>query len=205
MYVTGAFAARLLWSIQDESSTSETLFITPRYYDGTYTSFYTVEVGGGEEFVEISEGWTKCPIVVSTDGTNTGYSSAEYTTCMTTPIDDADLLQSPKDWATVIKKGAFRHTVTRTKKKGSILQLRDAVFTDLAVVATRCPGCGRIEVKVGQKTKEFSLDSNSIKRKQLFKWAPDVSGETHTISIKVLSDGKSVDIDGLGVIDRSSA
>jgi hypothetical protein len=206
-YLLGMSAGTAAWTIEDESPTSTQFYVLSQHYKGQSYGVFSTVTGTNHQTLVAAAGWTTCSVLTVLDSyQNAGYSEADDNSCATTPLDDLDLLQSPNDWTSKVKTGNYRRTLSMTKKQGSTLQLKNALFSDLAVVATKCPGCGKIQVKVGSQTKDFSLDSNSVKRKQLLKWRPVPDPNVaRTISIKVLSNNKLVVIDGLGVMDRRLA
>ncbi|MFL5798747.1 MAG: hypothetical protein ACJ77A_12550 [Actinomycetota bacterium] len=67
----------------------------------------------------------------------------------------------------------------------------------VAVEATTCPSCGSISVSFGGVTKSFSLVSGTTKREVLFV-VNTGSLHTGTVTIKVTSTAKQVQIDALG-------
>lgn len=86
-----------------------------------------------------------------------------------------------------------------TKHLGAKLTRAGAMARRIAVVATRCAGCGSIGIYAGPTLiGTVNLAYKSTARKTLF-LLPAFSLRTATITIRVLSSGKTVEIDGLGI------
>ena len=127
---------------------------------------------------------------------NTGAWSAQK--CSAVALDDRSLGASA-GWSRVSWSLFYRGTATQTSKTGAYLTRPGAALTRVAVVATRCPTCGTVGVYVnGISVGRVNLYSAPIVRQAVIA-LPPFSYRTGTVTLKVLSSGKSVQVDGLGI------
>jgi hypothetical protein len=116
------------------------------------------------------------------------------------PMDNF-ALKATKQW-TLVKGAAYtNHLVSRTTSKGATLTKKvDGNW--LGLVVTTCPTCGKVGVYSGKHLiGKVSLRSAKTTHQTVI-GLRRVSGnpEKFTAKIKVLSHGKRVEIDGLGVL-----
>ena len=140
-------------------------------------------------------GYTYCTRIRSTDDLgNAGVSSER---CITTPLDDRKL--KGKGWTRSKAKGNYRKTLTSTTMRGRVLSARGAKASSIALLVRRSPNAGKVAVFQGKKR----LKVVSLKGKRagqvivLIRTSSKV--RKGTIKIKVLTQGKPVQIDGLVV------
>jgi hypothetical protein len=127
---------------------------------------------------------------------NTGAWSAQK--CSAVALDDRSLAASA-GWSRVSWSLFYRGTATQTTKTGASLTSSGAALTRVAVVATRCPTCGTVGVYVnGTKVGTVNLYSATTVRKAVIA-LPPFSYRTGTVTLKVLSTGKLIQVDGLGI------
>jgi len=118
--------------------------------------------------------------------------------CAARPLDDASLAASG-GWTRKKNSQYYLGTFTVTTKHLAKLTLTGAKLDRLAVVATSCKGCGQIGVYVGTKLiGTINLSGTGIARQTVF-LLPAFKLTSAKITISVLSSGKTVEIDGLGV------
>jgi hypothetical protein len=127
---------------------------------------------------------------------NTGAWSTQK--CSAVALDDRALAASA-GWSRVSWSLFYRGTATQTTKTGASLTRPGAALTRVAVVATRCPTCGTVGVYVnGTKVGTANLYSATTIRKAVIA-LPPFSYRTGTVTLKVLSSGKLIQLDGLGI------
>jgi len=127
---------------------------------------------------------------------NTGAWSVQK--CSAVTLDDRALAASA-GWSRVSWSLFYRGTATQTSKTGAYLTRSGAALTRVAVVATRCPSCGTVGVYVnGSSVGTVNLYSATTLRKAVIS-LPPFSYRTGTVTLKVLSTGKLIQVDGLGI------
>jgi alpha-tubulin suppressor-like RCC1 family protein len=127
---------------------------------------------------------------------NTGAWSADK--CSAVALDDRSLGASA-GWSRVSWSPFYRGTATQTTKTGASLTRPGAALTRVALVATRCPTCGTVGVYVnGTSVGTINLYSTTTARQAVIA-LPPFSYRTGTVTLKVLSSGKTVQVDGLGI------
>ena len=120
----------------------------------------------------------------------------------TVPVSSGKLGASA-GWSKGGGSGYFMSGYRTTKQKGATLSAARAGTRAVALVATKCPGCGTVAVKYGSKTlKKVSLASTTRKKRQLIPIASWGSGHAGRVSVVVLTSGKPVTIEGLGFSKR---
>ncbi|HXJ64667.1 MAG TPA: hypothetical protein VNN79_13010, partial [Actinomycetota bacterium] len=118
--------------------------------------------------------------------------------CTSVPFDDRSLTR-PAGTHWQLKKlfGYYLNTFLLTKTHNDSLTKANVHGKTVAVVAEVCPSCGAISVTFGGTTKAFDLHAATTKREVLFV-VDTGSMHTGTVTIKVTSTNKNVQIDGLG-------
>lgn len=141
-------------------------------------------------------GYTYCFRVAAVNGAGLQSDWSEER-CTASPLDDRALDASP-GWAQETGGLHYRNTITTTARRGATLE-REVSAKQLALVATRCPGCGTVKVLFqGALVKKVALDSASMERKQIVPLPAFGSRRTGLVKIKVVTRRKPVLIDGLG-------
>jgi hypothetical protein len=116
--------------------------------------------------------------------------------CQARPADDRAL--AGRSWLRAKRAGAYLATVTRSTTKGRALTVK-VTGSRLYVVATRCATCGKVRVTSGGTTiatldlRSPTATLSSVIALRTLPYA------TRTLTVTVVSSGKLVEIDGLGV------
>jgi hypothetical protein len=158
----------------------------PADWTGTSQLSRSLTASAGKEY---------CFSVSATDGLgNVSGWSAEK--CQTVALDDRSIPLGTH-WTRGSSSTSYKGTFTRTTTAGATLKLAGARFTQVALVVTTCPTCGKVNVYSGsQLLGTVNLHSATTKRK-VVKTLPAVSLRTATVMIKTL-DAHQVIIDGVG-------
>jgi hypothetical protein len=143
----------------------------------------------------LAGGWTYC---VSVRARNRAGQVSSWTggRCLTRAMDDRRLSAS-SGWQTRTGDAYFQGTYRSTNQKGATLSRTDARVRRVGVVATTCPKCGIVAVLVdGQRVGRINLSSPTFRRSQV-RMLPAFSRRHATVTLKVFSSGKTVQVDGL--------
>jgi hypothetical protein len=100
------------------------------------------------------------------------------------------------------KKGAghFLGTFSLATSRGATLVLPGVEAKRVAIVVTKCPGCGRVAVYLGNKLlRRIRLGAASVKKKQLLDVAAFDAVRAGKLRVVVTSSGKPVKVEGIGV------
>jgi dipeptidyl aminopeptidase/acylaminoacyl peptidase len=122
----------------------------------------------------------------------------------TAPYDDRQLT-AEGTWNRVAGADSYyRGSVLSTTQQGATLSRASVRAKRLALVVTRCPSCGVVDVYYGDtKVKRVSLVADVAKNKVVLPVATwDTRQPAATVRIVVVSTGKPVRIDGLGISAR---
>ncbi len=158
---------------------------TPTMVDSTVTS---------QTFDGLVLGSTYCFGVTAVD--RAGNQSGESSRCTAVPLDDRSLQRSA-GWTRSTQRGWFGGTAISTKQRGATLTV-DATLARVALVAQKCSTCGVVGVYVdGTLVKKVDLSATQSSRPLIL--LPAFSLRTGTVKVKVLSSGKLVKVDALGV------
>jgi hypothetical protein len=142
-------------------------------------------------------GGTYCYSVQAVNGEGINSASSPEQ-CTSLPLDDRKLKRSPGDWDQKTGKGNYLKTFTRSDENGATLTKTVKAKT-LALVATKCPGCGKVKVSfAGDTLKTISLDAASTQKGKVIPLASFTSREKGKLKIKIVSKNDPVSIDGLG-------
>jgi hypothetical protein len=118
--------------------------------------------------------------------------------CTSIPLDDRSLARSA-GWTALSASRFYRATALRTARTGATLTRTHVSGSQLRLVATTCPTCGKVKVYKGRQLwRTISLYSPTRVDRALIPVGSKSLWEA-TITIKVVSSGKKVIIDGLGV------
>ena len=119
--------------------------------------------------------------------------------CTGVPVDDATL-SATSGWQRGHATGYYAGTYTAASAANQTLTLTGVRMRHLGIVATRCPGCGKVGVYLnGTLLKTVDLQSGSTLRQQLISVADWTSLHTGTVRITTMTNGKPVAIDGLAI------
>jgi hypothetical protein len=117
------------------------------------------------------------------------------------PVNNTDL--AGKGWTNVKQKGLFLKTFSTTKKKGAVLKYRSSSIKRVALVVTKGKRYGVVKVYLGKHLlKKVSLAAKRTKKMKVVNVAGFSTARAGTIKVKVVSAGKPVVIEGLGVASR---
>lgn len=116
--------------------------------------------------------------------------------CLARALDDRRLAPSP-GWRTGTGAKYYGGTFRATTQKGATLRRTGAKVKRVGVVATSCRVCGLVNVLVdGAKVGRINLAADRTRRRQVF-MLPAFARGTATVTVKVRSSGKRVQIDGI--------
>jgi hypothetical protein len=119
--------------------------------------------------------------------------------CVAVPLDDRALVAG-KHWTRASGSVYWNGTATVSATKNAVLTLAKAQLDRIALVATRCPSCGLIGVYVGGTLiAKVNLAAKATANRVLIA-LPSFSLRSGTVTLKVLSAGHSVQVDGLAII-----
>jgi hypothetical protein len=148
----------------------------------------------------LSGGWTYCVQVRSRNraGQLSGWTGGR---CLARALDDRRLTPST-GWASGTSATWYQDTIRSTTRKGATLTRTGVRVRRVGVVATTCPTCGKVAVLVdGRRIGTVDLRSAAYHRSQV-RMLPAVKRERATVTLKVRSSGRLVQVDGL-VLSRS--
>jgi hypothetical protein len=182
--------------------TGYTAYVRTAPYDGGFdqpTQFATSSGPGPGTYSYPGEpGHTYCFSVTATDDSgNTSSRSAE--TCTALPVDDAALAGS--GWTRdANRSGYYQGTSSTSSAKGASLALAGVQAKQIALVATTCSNCGKVQVLLGSTSlKTVNLASRNGQTEKVIPVASFTSVQTGTVTLRVTTAGKRVIIDGLGI------
>jgi bacillolysin len=150
--------------------------------------------------VTMPAGVTVCFTATAT-GNLGATSSPSDEECTAVPANNTSFAHKKK-WSKKTAAGHYLNSFSTTKRKGAALHLNVRVKR-LALVATKCNGCGTVKVLLGNRLlKKVNLNANRTKKKQFISVKTFGSIKSGKIKIVVASRGKTVKIEGLGVSKR---
>jgi hypothetical protein len=129
-------------------------------------------------------------------GLTSAWSAAK---CTELPVDDRTLRVASGAWHRNSGSGYYLGTYTQSSARGAALRLTHVRARRVAIVATTCRTCGTIKLTLGTWHQTFRLYSPTSRKEQVLMSSEFGSLHTGTLTIGILSSGKTVKIDGLGV------
>jgi hypothetical protein len=121
--------------------------------------------------------------------------------CTAVPVDNPTFKHRGK-WAKRTGAGYYLNTFSRTKQKGARLTLAGVQAKTLSIIVTKCRRCGIIKLFFkGKLLKKINLRSKAAARKKLrfVNLTTFSSVQTGAVRVRVMSRGKLVIVEGLGV------
>ena len=148
----------------------------------------------------MAAGDTVCLSVRAVDGV--GHASAWTTPrCTSRPYDDA-ALTAGDGWTRVTNTPYWNSTLTRTTLQDRTLQGPTVRSRQLGVLASVCPGCGSVLVRIGGTTVgTISLDRGTARNRQVL-LLPAFPEKAGALTLVSATSGLSVRIDGLVTVRR---
>ena len=120
----------------------------------------------------------------------------------TVPLNNTDLGHG-RGWSKRSAKAAYLGTYSLASRTGATLTERISGARKLALVATTLRGAGKVRISAGAKVLDtVSLASRKTKTRQLVPIVTFRKPFTGTLKITVVTSGKPVRIEGLGVATR---
>ena len=124
------------------------------------------------------------------------------TRVFTVPVNNTKLKAST-GWAKRKHRGHFLSTFSQTKRKGATLKVRRSAIRSVALVVAKGRGYGTVNVYLGKKLlRKVSLRANRSVGGRVVPIKKFSSKEHGAITVKVVSRGKLVRIEGLGISSR---
>jgi hypothetical protein len=136
----------------------------------------------------------------ATDGAGFADPTAATRT-FTVPVNNTALTAS-SGWTKKTGSGYFRNTYSTTTKQGATLSTPVSDALRVALVATKAPGQGKVNIMLGKTLlKQVNLSSTTTKKKQVFE-QEFAAAKSGTVKLVVATSGKPVKIEGLGVVTQ---
>ena len=195
-------SAAVRWTATDASSGVASYDVRYRRaaWNGGWSSYATLlsATTATSRTIALPIGYTYCFSVRARDhvGNLSGWT---HPRCVARPIDDRALAASSA-WTKRKSSGYYFRTYAGTSRYHAALTRTGARVVQVALVATRCRGCGTVAVYVGStRVGVVKLAAATTRRRTVFA-LPRLRLRTATISLRVISSGKPVQIDGLGLL-----
>ena len=149
----------------------------------------------------LAPGGTYCVAVRAYDRL-TNRSKWSSDTCVARPLDDR-ALTAGSTWHRLSSSGFYLGTYTSTKTFRAATSRGGEQMFRVGVVATMCATCGKVRILVGgQSVGVIDLTAPSPKRRRTLLLDPFSSLRTGPVTVRVISSGKTVQLDGLVVSRR---
>ncbi|MDX6227920.1 MAG: hypothetical protein QOI76_1310 [Frankiales bacterium] len=144
----------------------------------------------GKVTVKLTPGKTTCVRVRGANG------AVSQPSCVTAPLT-ARSLKASKGWTTVHSTALYGHVGRRGTTRGSTLKLTGIIAHRLSLVATRCPGCGAVDVFWnGKRIKHVSL-AGHVRHRLIIPLGLFSRATKGTLLFRVTTAGRPVVIEGV--------
>ena len=122
--------------------------------------------------------------------------------CTAVPLDDRALAASGP-WTRATSSAHYAGTYSRSATNGAVLVRTGVYARRLALVATTCATCGTVRVYWnGALLREVRLYSATTMRRRVFDITAFAAVQSGRVTVRVVTAGRPVEIDGLGVSAR---
>jgi hypothetical protein len=119
--------------------------------------------------------------------------------CTALPLNNTSLAHS-SGWSKVTARGYYLKSYSVSSRPGASLTRTGVVAKRIAVVVTKCATCGTLGVYWnGTLLKKLNLAASTTAKKQLITVAGWASPRSGAVKLVVLSSGRPVIVEGLGV------
>lgn len=123
-------------------------------------------------------------------------SSWSAATCTARPLDDPTLTPTSA-WTRITGAQFYNQTATATTTRNAQLSLTNVTTDRLGIVATTCPSCGMVDIRIGNTDLGTINLASAARHYRRILALPSFAPRTGVVAIQVLSSGKQVQIDGL--------
>lgn len=121
----------------------------------------------------------------------------------TVPMNNTLFKTYSKGWDQRSGRGYFQDTYAITDRRGAYIEQAKRGFRSLVLVATRCPGCGTVDVLLkGERLRTVDLSSPTTEKRQIIPVASWRKPHAGRVRIVVRSEADDVIIEGLGFSAR---
>ncbi len=194
----------LSWYASDDSG-PPTIAIQRRIasFDGKYTDWaaYRSTLGPGGWSAAMRDGQTQCFVARATDAAGNA-TSLSAKSCVARPMTSRSLTFSTGKypWIKRATTAAYGGQYLYSATKGAAFSRSKIVATRVAVVVTRCKGCGTVDVYWNnKKIKSLNLNDTRTRYQQVLEVASFTRATSGTLKVVVTSSGKRVYVEGVGV------
>lgn len=118
--------------------------------------------------------------------------------CTARPLDDRSVTAG-KHWTRIKGSAFWNGTATVSTRNGASMSRSSAQLDRIALVATHCPTCGKVRVYVGNALIGTVNLAAKHTTHQVTTVLSAFSLRSGTVRLVVITSGKSVQIDGLGI------
>lgn len=148
--------------------------------------------------LSMAPGFTYCVSVRGVDWPG-NVSAWSVPRCGSAPLDDRSLAAS-SGWRRTTGAAFYDRTVTQTARQYQVLSRSRVQARRVAVLATRCSGCGTVGVYWnGRLVRKLVLDSVTYEPRSAFTVLSSGNLQVGTLSLKTLTARRTVQIDGLAL------
>lgn len=121
----------------------------------------------------------------------------------TVPMNDRKLKTVSRQWDQRTGRGYFQDSYSITDARGAFIEQGKRGFRSLVLVATKCPGCGKVVVYLkGDRLDTVNLSAKRTKKRQVIPIASWAQRHAGKVRLEVRTAGKDVIIEGLGFSAR---
>jgi hypothetical protein len=106
-------------------------------------------------------------------------------------------------WADESGRGYYLRTYSQTSRRGRALIVRSVRAQKLTLIATRCRACGQVRIYfAGQAIRTIDLSASQLQKRRAIRIAVFDRVRRGKVRVEIISRGKPVRIEGLGVLRR---
>ncbi|MBV9821105.1 MAG: hypothetical protein JO144_02585 [Actinobacteria bacterium] len=120
--------------------------------------------------------------------------------CTALPLDDRSLSAATSGWSRTSSTGSYLGTLTRTRTAGAQLRLTGAQTDRFALVVAQCPSCGSVALYLNNAYWRTVSTYAATTRRAVVLLQPPFSQRGTTITLRNVSAGRDLIVDGLAVL-----
>lgn len=197
---TTASVVRIPWSVTESGSGVNQFVVQTRRtaFGGRWTSWKSQQWSPSAREMRLSPaaGNDYCYRIKAED--EAGNWSTGSSKCTARFLDDQAFLVSSQ-WTDAWSTAYWNNTAVTSKARGATAMVSNVSGNRVALLATRCSGCGTVDVLVGGKmVGHANLYASRTLNRQVIT-LPKFAARTGSLVIRVTSQGKRVTLDGVAV------
>lgn len=200
-HYTTAANVRVPWTVTEHGSGIDALEVQTRRttFSGSWSTWATTKLAATARYMTlpVARGYEHCYRLRARDEAD-NWSTWSPVGCTAGFRDDTSL-RAGSGWRTQRSSSFWAGTAESSTRNRSVLNAGRVSAQQVTLLATRCPGCGTVEIRIGTKmVGRVNLNATIGRHRQQIT-LPMFAARSGALTLTVASNGRNVLIDGVSV------